>query len=111
MENKLSEAITKKIQELQILEQNFQNLLLQRQAFGMELNETSEASEELKTAKEGVYKIIGQLIVKVKKGEIEKDLHSKKELLELRMKNIEKQEQSVKERLLKLREEVMKELQ
>ena len=50
MEKKISPETTKKIQELQILEQSLQTVLLQKQAFQMELNETSLALEELKTA-------------------------------------------------------------
>ena len=36
----------RKIQEIQILEQNLQNLLLQKQAFNMELLETKSAKKD-----------------------------------------------------------------
>jgi len=111
MEKKLSESTARKIQELQAIEQTFQNILLQRQAFSLELNETTEALEEVKSAKDGIYKILGQIIIKAKKDDLEKDLRNKKELFELRMRNLEKQEQVIREKLMKLRTEVMKELQ
>jgi len=108
MEKKISQEAAKKIQELQILEQTIQNILMQRQAFLLELNETNLALEELKTADKEVYKIIGQVMFKASKEELEKDLKSKKEILELRGRNLEKQESSFKGEMLKLREEIMR---
>ena len=40
----------KKIQEMQILEQNLQNFLLQKQAFQMELSETQSALKEIENS-------------------------------------------------------------
>jgi len=110
MEKKISPETTKKIQELQILEQSLQNVLLQKQAFQMELNETSMALEELKTAEKEIYKIVGQIMFKTSKDEVEKDLKSKKEILELRFKNLEKQENSLKEEVKNSRAEIMQKL-
>ena len=107
---KMNENLAKKIQELQIIEQSLQGQLFQKQAFQLELNEVLSALEELEEAKDEVYKIVGQIMVKAKKESLEKDLKSKKDLLELRVKNMEKQEHSLKERLGKLRGEVMKEI-
>jgi len=98
----------KKIQELQILDQNLQNFILQRQAFQFDLNETVTALEELSKAKDDVYKIIGQVMLKTKKEELKKELEEKKELMNLRLKSLEKQEQLTREKLLKLRDEILK---
>jgi len=111
MEKKLSKELTGKIQELQIIEQNLQNMLVQKQTLQFEINEISEALEELKNAKGDTYKVVGQIMVKSEKEDLKKDLESKKEVAELRIKNLEKQEGSIKDRLTKLREEVMGELQ
>lgn len=110
MEKKISPEATRKIQELQILEQSLQNVILQKQAFQLELNETALALEELKKADKEVYRIIGQVMLKTSKEEMEKDLKSKKDILELRLKNLDKQEISFKEKTEKLREEVMREI-
>ena len=110
MEKKVSQETAKKIQELQLIEQNFQNFLLQKQAFQLELNETALALEELKSSDKDVYKIIGQVMMKTTKEDLEKDLKGKKEILELRFKNLEKQEGVLKERLEKLRAEIMREI-
>ena len=107
---KINENLAKKIQELQLIEQTLQGIMMQRQTFQLELNETLSAVEELSSAKDDVYKIVGQIMVKSKKESLDKEMKDKKNLLELRVKNLEKQEDSLKERLEKLREEVMKEI-
>lgn len=107
---KINENIAKKIQELQLIEQTLQNIMMQKQTFQLELNETLSAIEELSNAKDDVYKIVGQIMIKSKKDSLDKEMKDKKNLLELRVKNLDKQEDSLKDRLEKLREEVMKEI-
>ena len=97
-----------KIQEMQILEQNLQNLLLQKQAFKMELSETEAALKEIEKADDEVFKVIGQLMIKKTKSEIKKDLLNKQKLLEMRLKPIEKQESTLSNKIEEIREELMK---
>lgn len=94
------------IQEIQILEQNLQNLILQRQAFEMELAETDSALSEVSNSSDDVFKIIGQILVKTDKKKIQSELENKKKMIELRLKSFEKQENSLNERLDKLRKEL-----
>ncbi len=107
---KLSEETTRRIQELQMFEQNLQNIIMQKQAFQMEFNETALALEELKTADKEVFKIIGSIMIKTSKDSLEKDLKSKKDILELRLKNLEKQESTFKEKSEKMRDDILKEI-
>ena len=97
-----------KIQELQMLEQNLQNILLQKQAFQMELSETESALEEIKKSGEKVFKVIGQLMIQTEKASIQKELENKKKIIEARLKSIEKQEATFSEKIDGLREEFMK---
>lgn len=107
----LDEETQQQIQELQILEQSFQQLMMQKQAFSQELNETNYALDELKKSQGDVFKIVGsQIIIKKTREELEKDLSHKKELIDLRLKNIQKQEKETSEKLESIREEVMKKL-
>lgn len=106
----IDEETARQIQELQLLEQNLQNFLLQKQAFMLEKNETENALEEIKKTDGDVYKIIGQVMLKSKKAAVEKELQHKKDIIELRVKAIERQEEQIKEQLIKKREEVMKKL-
>lgn len=107
---KIDKETESQIQELQLLEQNLQNLLMQKQAFEMELNETENALNEIQKTKDEVYKIVGQVMLKSSKESIEKELKQKKELIALRLKSIEKQETSLSQHLEKLREQVVKKL-
>ncbi len=107
----LDEKTQQQIQEMQVLEQNFQQLMMQKQAFTAEVNETNYALDEIKKAEGDLFKIVGnQVIIKKSKEDLQKDLNHKKELLETRMKNIEKQEKEFSDKLESLREEVMKKL-
>jgi len=96
-----------KIQEMQFLEQNLQNLLFQKQAFQMELSETQAALKELEKSGDEVFKIIGQLMIKTDKPKIKDELFNKEKVLALRTKTIEKQENSLTKELEKLREELI----
>lgn len=97
----------KQIQELQILEQNLQNLLMQKQAFQMELNEAENAALELDKAKDDVYKIAGQIMIKSSKEDLLKELNEKIKLLSLRLTTIERQEAPLTEKATKLRDEIV----
>lgn len=92
---------------MQIFEQSLQNILLQKQAFQMELSETKTALDSVKDSGDEVFKIIGQLMIKSKKEAILDDLSNKKKLLDLRLKNLEKQEDSLTKQLEDLREEIL----
>ena len=99
-----------KIQELQSYEQTLSSLLMQKQAFEMELSETTNAAEEITKSKDDVYKLVGNIMIKSDKTAIEKELAQKKDLLALRLKSIEKQEADLTKESELLREEVMKKI-
>lgn len=100
----------KQIQELQIFEQNLQNLLMQKQAFQFELSEIENAAEELAKASGEVYKITGQIMIKSKKEDLQKDLKEKQELISLRLKSIASQEKPLSKKAEDLRKEVLTKL-
>jgi len=107
----LDEETKKKIQELQMLEQNMQQFLMQKQAFSMELDEVNLCLDELNGKEEEIFKIIGnKIIIKTTKEKIEKELNHKKELIDLRLKTMDKQEQEFLNKTEALREEVIKKI-
>jgi prefoldin beta subunit len=107
----LDEETKREIQELQALEQNMQQFLMQKQAFSMELDEVELCLGELKETSEEVFKIIGsKIIVKTTKEKMEKELAHKKELIGLRLKTMEKQEQEFLNRTESLREKIIKKI-
>ena len=67
---------SKRIQELQILEQNLQNLLMQKQAFQVELNEANNALGEVDKTEDEVYKVLGNVMIKTDKKVSTKTKHA-----------------------------------
>ena len=96
----------KKIQEMNVLEQNLQNILFQKQAFELELDETASALNEIEKSGDEVFKIIGQLMIKTEKARVKSELLEKKKILDMRIRAFEKQEDYLKEKLDKIREEI-----
>jgi len=97
-----------KIQEMQILDQNVQNLFLQKQSFQIELSETQLALKEIENSGDEIFKMVGQLMIKSDKAKVKEELLNKERFLDIRLKSIEKQENSLTEKLEKLREEIIK---
>ena len=71
--------------------------------------EIEQALNELENSKES-YKIISNIMVSAKKEDLKKDLESKKETLQIRVKTLEKQEQTIKEKAEKLQSAVMEKI-
>jgi len=81
----------------------------QKQQFQSQMVEAESALNELGSSQES-YKIIGNIMVRSQKERLEKELKEKKEILELRISTLEKQEKSIKSRFKELQSEVMKEM-
>ncbi len=98
-----------KLKQISILEQNMQMLTQQKQQFQTQLIEVESAMKELDTTTES-FKIIGNIMVKTDKQTLVDDISQKKEMLDLRISTLEKQEKSLKEKFKSLQEEVMSEM-
>ena len=96
-----------KLQQMQFLEQNLQSVYMQRQAYQMEISETEAALTEVEKTKDAVYKVIGQLMLKVDKDKTVEDLKSKKKLIEARISALEKQGEQVEKQVKALRDELV----
>lgn len=101
-------AKEKNMQELQMLEQNLQNLFLQKQAFQIELIETQSALKELEKSGEEVFKMIGQLMIKTDKKSMKEELASKEKMIDIRIKGFVKQERALAEKFEALQREALK---
>ena len=86
-----------KIGQLQMFEQNLQQSLMQRQQLKAQLSEIDTALAELEKT-DTSYRIIGNIMVKSTKEDIKKDLTEKKDMMEIRVKTLEKQEGQLKEK-------------
>lgn len=102
----LSPEISKKIQEVQALEQNLQSFLMQKQSFQLELNEVLNAIEEIKRSDGEVYKMASGMMIRSNKESMLKELEEKKKLSELRISSIEKQEKLIDDKISAIRKDI-----
>lgn len=79
-------------------EHQLQQLLFQRQQFSAQSLEIDSALEELKSAK-SAYKIVGNIMVSATPTDLVKDLEEKKELIALRLKSLDKQEEQLRKKM------------
>ncbi|PIZ51424.1 prefoldin subunit beta [Candidatus Woesearchaeota archaeon CG_4_10_14_0_2_um_filter_33_13] len=98
-----------KINQLQLLQQNVQNLLNQKQQMQNQVLELDSALIELKTTKQA-YRIVGKIMLAASKEELTKQLEEKREIVELRIKNFAQQEERLQKQVNDLQREVMEEL-
>lgn len=105
-----SKETEQKIAQLQLMEQNLQNFLMQKQAFQTQLFEVENALKELEKTQEKTYKIVGTIMIASKKDELIKELKEKKSIVELRIKNLEKQEKAIKEKASEMQTQIMEQL-
>ena len=105
----VSKETEKKINQLQMMEQSMQALTMQKQQFQLQQVEIESALKELENVNDA-YRIVGNIMVLSKKDDLKSDLNSKVEIIGLRIKNLEKQENQFREKSSKLQGEVLKEL-
>lgn len=98
-----------KIQQLQMLEQSLQSYLGQKQSFQVQQIEIDSALSELEKT-ESAYEIMGNVMVKSDTNNLKEKLTKKKEVTELRIKSIEKQEEQLKEKISVIQKGVLKDM-
>tara|TARA_Y100000310_G_C20673065_1_gene811358 strand:- start:1882 stop:2211 length:330 start_codon:yes stop_codon:yes gene_type:complete len=102
---KLDSKTQKVIAELQEVNQKMQGIAMQKHSFQTQLLEIENALNELEDAKES-YKLVGSIVLSVEKKELKKELSSKKEILDLRLSNFDKQENKLKKDIEKLQSKI-----
>lgn len=108
-EEEISPQIQDQINRFQQLKAQVQVISQQRQQIEIQLRETEEALKEIDKISSGtpIYKSVGALLIKTKsKNEVQKELMSNKESLELRKSTLEKQEGRSQEKLTELQSKI-----
>jgi prefoldin beta subunit len=108
-DDEVSPQLKDQITRLQQARAQLQMITQQRQQIELQIKETEEALKEIEstTEKTPIYKSIGTLLIKTKgKSDIQKELTSTKESLELRKTTLEKQEGRSREKLTELQSKV-----
>lgn len=103
---KIDDSMQEKINFIQISEQNLQQLNSQKQNFQSQMVEIEGSLVEISKTKKA-YKIIGNIMVETETDALKSDLESKKEMLDLRLKSIQKQEDRIKQKIADTQKEVM----
>ena len=106
--NSLDHEAQQKLQELQVLEHNLQNILMQKQSFQIELNESLNALEEVRKTNDSIYKMVGSIIVVVEKEKTIKELEEKKKILEMRNDSLTKQEHLIETKAREIQQDIKK---
>ncbi len=108
----LPPAVQERLLRLQQLQQTLQNVLTQKQQVELELLEVDQALSELeKTTDNGViYKSVGSLLIKTEKQKVVDELKEKKELSNMRVSVLGKQEERLRAQIKELNEKLQKDL-
>jgi len=102
-ENKVTPQMQHAIVQLQQYQQQAQVLAMQKQQLEMQLAEIENALDELKGLKaKTVFKSVGPVLVKTETAKIKKELAETKDLIDVRVKSIDKQEELLKKKLKEL---------
>lgn len=110
--SKLPPQVQQRLLRLQQLQQTLQAVLTQKQQLEMELNETEQALSELEklTDKAVIYKSIGSLLVKSKRTKVTTELNEKKDLLNMRIGVLGKQEERLRSQVKDLQTKLQQDL-
>ena len=98
-----------KINQLQLLQQNLQNIAAQKQQYENQLIELDSALTELLTTNKA-YKIVGKLMIASSKEKLKKELEEKKEMARLRLHHFTTQEDRLKQSLEEAQQHLVAEM-
>ena len=110
--SRLQPQVQQRLLRLQQLQQTLQSVLTQKQQLELGLTETEQALNELEklTKQAVIYKSVGSLLVKAKKTKVTKELKEQRELLNMRISVIDKQEKRLRTQLKDLQTKLQQDL-
>lgn len=110
--SRLPPQVQQRLLRLQQLQQTLQSVLTQKQQLELGLTEVEQALSELEklTAQAVIYKSVGSLLVKAKKTKVTKELKEQKELLNMRISVLGKQEERLRTQVKELQTKLQQDL-
>lgn len=110
--DELPPQVQNQLRQLQILQQQLETLMQQKLQIDIMIKDAENALEELSKIEENlaVYKNVGNLIIRADKDKLIKELQDSKETLAIRRKNIESQENKLKEKMEELQNKLQEAL-
>jgi len=111
-EVKLPPAVQERLLRLQQLQQTLQTVLTQKQQLEIDLLEVDQALSELEKASDDtvIYKSIGSLLIKTEKPKVTGELKERKEMDNMRVSVLGKQEERLRGQIKELQEKLQKDL-
>ena len=108
MSAELPPQIQNMVAQLQQLQQQLQTVVTQKAQLDLLVKETEEAIREVEESKQdsSLFKAVGNVLVKVEKEKLLKELQEKKETYEIRIKTLERQEEKLKERVTEIQKKL-----
>lgn len=110
--SKLPPQVQQRLLRLQQLQQTLQAVLTQKQQLELELTDVEQALSELEKLTDAaiIYKSIGSLLVKAKKGKVTTELNERKDLLNMRVNVLGKQEERLRTQAKDLQTKLQRDL-
>lgn len=108
MSTELPPQVQNQIAQLQQLQQQAQALLSQKSQIEMIIRETESAVKELEASSEDavIYKSVGEILFKADRTKLIEEFKDKKEVLDLRLKTLAKQEERIQKRFGQLQDQL-----
>ena len=95
--------LQKQLAEFQETQRQLQLMAAQRQQLSLQVEEIKIAEEELGKTEKGIYRAVGPILIETTKSDAMNDLKNKKDLFEMRVGVLGKQEEKLRPRLDELR--------
>ncbi len=111
-EVRLPPAVQERLLRLQQLQQTLQSVLTQKQQLELELLEVDQALSELEKASDDavIYKSVGSLLIKSEKPRVATEMNERKDLANMRISVLSKQEERLRTQIKELNEKLQKDL-
>jgi len=108
MSGELPPQVQNQIAQLQQLQQQHQTVATQRSQIEALLREIEAALNELEKSSEDsvIYKSVGEILFKADKQKLLEELKERKDMMELRLKTMGKQEERIQGRFTQLQEQL-----
>lgn len=102
----MNEELVKQLREYENAEKQLQSILIQVNQLKLQLSEIDLATKSLDGAKDDVYRSVGSIMIKTTKEDALKDLNSKKEMFEVRLASLERQQKDLSGKVNEMRAEL-----
>ena len=105
----MEEEIQQQLIEFERSRNQLLNITAQKQQMQMQAGALEQSIDELqKTKEKRVFKAVGNILIQADTTKVKKEIEEKKESMDLRIKALQKQEESLVNRMNKLKSEIEK---